>query len=51
MSKKNAQSDIIALILIIGVSLFLVSSTYYWLIPTVREITALNDVKRVENRF
>jgi len=51
MHKKKAQSNIIAFMLIIGVSLFLVSSTYYWLVPTVKEITSLNDVKKIEKQM
>ncbi|UCD03809.1 MAG: hypothetical protein JSW73_04695 [Candidatus Woesearchaeota archaeon] len=51
MPKKIAQANIISFMLIIGLSLFLVAGTFYWLLPTIREINSLNDVKSIERQM
>lgn len=51
MYKNKAQTDIIAAVLIVGISLFVVVGTYYWVFPAVKDITVLNDVKKVEKQM
>jgi len=48
---KKAQVNIISLLLIITISLFFVATTYYWLVPTVKEINSLSEVKSIENQM